>query len=108
MRTWIKNTLVAALGASAEQDERVLQRRQHDLLIAHSISAGISAEVARRLNLPPEIAFDTHALYGNTVSATMPLALATAARNELLPRGTRVLLTMGSSGVTSGLCSFTY
>lgn len=90
------------------RQDRELQRRRHDLLIAHSISAGISAETARRMDLPPKIAFDTHALYGNTVSATMPLALATAAQNGLLPRGTRVLLPMGSSGVTTGLCSFTY
>lgn len=90
------------------RDDRELQWRQHDLLIAHSISANISAETAIKMDLPPEIAFDTHALYGNTVSATMPLALATAAQNRLLPRGTRVLLAMGSSGVTTGLCSFTY
>jgi 3-oxoacyl-[acyl-carrier-protein] synthase III len=50
----------------------------------------------------------THARYGNTVSASVPLAMSLAVDEGRLVRGAHVLVVVGSAGLTAGLASFTY
>ena len=64
--------------------------------------------IASKLGLPYERYVSTHADFGNTVSATVPLGMSVALSDGRLKRGERVLVMIGASGVTVGLASFTF
>ena len=80
----------------------------HDIIIGHAASVASTFKVINLLNLDPNSVFETHSRFGNTVSASLPLGLAVAESEGKLQRGMRVLMIMGSAGVTSGLGSFKY
>jgi 3-oxoacyl-[acyl-carrier-protein] synthase III len=63
--------------------------------------------IARRIGVE-DILFPTHREYGNTVSASVPLAMSLALRANRLERGHRVLIVVGSAGISVGFCSFTF
>jgi 3-oxoacyl-[acyl-carrier-protein] synthase III len=85
-----------------------LRDRKYDLLIGHEVSLPTTRMVAKLLNIDPAIVFSTHARFGNTVSASLPLNIAIAEEEGRLKRGMQVLLAMGSAGVTSAFCAFRY
>ena len=64
--------------------------------------------IASKLRLPYERYVSTHAQFGNTVSATVPLGMSIALSDGRFKRGDRVLVLVGASGVTVGLASFTF
>ena len=80
----------------------------HDLLIGHAVNVPTTQKVVKMLKIDPKIIFETHPRFGNTVSASLPLALAVAEAEGRLERGMRVLLLMGSAGVSTAVGSFTY
>jgi len=80
----------------------------HDIVIGHAVSNSSTARVVKMLGLEPDSVFETHSRFGNTVSASLPLALAVAEAEGRLRRGMRVMLLMGSAGVTTALGSFEY
>lgn len=82
--------------------------RVHDLVVGHAVSVSSTLKVARLLNFDVSRVFETHARFGNTVSASLPLALAVAEAEGRLQRGMRVLLMMGSAGVSTAIGSFRY
>ena len=82
--------------------------RLHDIVISHAVSVSSHSTAIRLMNLDPSRAFETHSRFGNTVSASLPLAMAVAEAEGRLERGMRVLLLMGSAGVSTALGSFTY
>jgi 3-oxoacyl-[acyl-carrier-protein] synthase-3 len=73
-----------------------------DLFVYHQANSRIVRTVTERLDLPPERVLDRIALTGNTSSASIPLALATACEEGLLRRGARVLLAAFGAGFTWG------
>lgn len=85
-----------------------IAEREHDLIIGHAVSGFATKKVAHTLGLDTNRVFETHPRFGNTVSASLPLGLAVAESEGRLTRGMRVLLLMGSAGVTTGLGSFEY
>ena len=85
-----------------------LLNRVHDLVVGHAVSNTCTAKVASLLNIDLGRVFETHSRFGNTVSASMPLALAVAEGEGRLQRDMRVLLLMGSAGVSTAVGSFTY
>ncbi|MDP6559135.1 MAG: 3-oxoacyl-[acyl-carrier-protein] synthase III C-terminal domain-containing protein [Candidatus Binatia bacterium] len=82
--------------------------RVHDLVVTHAVSVPSHSMVLKLFNLDQKRAFETHSRFGNTVSASLPLALAVAEEEGRLQRGDRVMLVMGSAGVSTALGSFTY
>lgn len=80
----------------------------HDIMIGHAVNVPATQKVVRLLGIDPDIVFETHPRFGNTVSASLPLALAVAEAEGKLKRGMRVLLLMGSAGVSTAVGSFTY
>ena len=80
----------------------------HDILIGHAVNVPTTRKVVELLKIDPDIVFETHPRFGNTVSASLPLALAVAEAEGRLERGMRVLLLMGSAGVSTAVGSFTY
>ena len=85
-----------------------IAEQEHDLIIGHEVTGWVTKRVARGAGLDPERVFETHPRFGNTVAASLPLGLAVAESEGRLKRGMRVLLLMGSAGVTTGLGSFEY
>lgn len=87
--------------------EEILQRNglginDVDLFVPHQANLRIIEAVGSRLDIAPEKVFTNVAHYGNTSSASVPLALAEArAQGRLMP-GMRVLMTAFGGGLTVG------
>lgn len=90
------------------RETQAIAGKVHDLVIGHAVSNSSTEKVVRLMGLDQSSVFETHSRFGNTVSASLPLALAVAEAEGRLKRGMRVLLLMGSAGVTTALASFEY
>jgi 3-oxoacyl-[acyl-carrier-protein] synthase III len=93
---------------SHARETQAVASKVHDIVIGHAVSNSSTAKVVKLLGLDPNRVFETHSRFGNTVSASLPLALSVAEAEGRLRRGMRVLLVMGSAGVTTALASFEY
>lgn len=76
--------------------------REVDSFVLHQANARILASVARRLGLPAERFLSNIAALGNTVAASIPLALADCAVSGELRTGQKVLLAGFGGGLTWG------
>lgn len=73
-----------------------------DLFVYHQANARILDAVGERLGLPSSSVVDCIDRFGNTSSATIPIALADAEAGGLLRRGDTVLLGAFGAGLTWG------
>lgn len=73
-----------------------------DLLVPHQANQRITEAVGERMGLPGEKVFSNIARYGNTTAATIPIALAEAAREGRLFPGALVVTVAFGSGFTWG------
>ena len=62
----------------------------------------------KRLGIPAEAYVPTHAQFGNTVSASVPLGLSIARGTGRLRRGDRVLVIVAGAGIAVGFATFTF
>jgi 3-oxoacyl-[acyl-carrier-protein] synthase III len=85
-----------------------LAGRCYDVAFGHAASDAASLLVCRQIGIPVERLCLTHAEYGNTVSASVPLAMSLARRDGRLRRGMRVLVVVGSAGISVGLAGFVF
>jgi 3-oxoacyl-[acyl-carrier-protein] synthase-3 len=69
-------------------------------VIAHQANARILAQLSRRLGLPKQALYTVIERYGNTSSASLPIALDVAVRENRLNRGDVVLLGAFGGGLT--------
>ncbi|HTK32069.1 MAG TPA: ketoacyl-ACP synthase III [Candidatus Saccharimonadaceae bacterium] len=81
-----------------------ISRMPHDVIVGHSTSVPAARSVVKRLKLDTGRLVETFTRHGNTVSASLPLALSLAVDSGRLERGHRVLMVMASAGVTTGFC----
>lgn len=96
--TRVSEMTLAAVAAAGLELEDV------DVFAYHQANARILSAVGRRLDLPPEKVVNCIALTGNTMGATIPLALAEAEREGRLFDGARVLTAAIGAGFTYGAC----
>jgi 3-oxoacyl-[acyl-carrier-protein] synthase III len=82
--------------------------RAHDIVFGHSVSVASTSKTANMIGIDTSSVFETHDRFGNTVSASLPLGMAVAEEEGRLERGMRVLLLMGSAGVSTAMASFKY
>ena len=73
-----------------------------DLLIAHQANLRIIQAIAKRLELPPEKVFINIEKYGNTSSASVPIALDEANRQNRIKPDDLILLNAFGAGFTWG------
>lgn len=73
-----------------------------DLVVAHQANGRIVEAVGERLGVPREKLFVDVGRYGNTSSASIPIALADAAEQGSLDEGALVILTAFGSGFVWG------
>jgi 3-oxoacyl-[acyl-carrier-protein] synthase-3 len=98
----LSETTLAALrldGASASEI---------DAFVFHQANSRILLAVGARLGVEPERVPDYVGRFGNTSSATIPLALAEAAREERIASGSRLLLAAFGAGSTWGSLTMTW
>jgi len=72
------------------------------LVIPHQANQRITDAVGQRMGFPPERVFSNIAKYGNTTAASIPIALAEAAREGRLQSGDLLVLVAFGSGFTWG------
>ncbi len=97
----------AAVDAMSSEIEAVLDacgdgRDDVDLAVCHQANARIVTAVGRELGLPPEKVISYVAEFGNTSSASIPIALWKAQAEARLERGHRVVLAAFGAGFTWG------
>lgn len=71
-----------------------------DLFIPHQANLRIMEAVRRRLDIPPEKVFVNVDKYGNTSSASVPIALDEAVRSGKIQKGNLVLFSVFCAGFT--------
>lgn len=79
-----------------------------DLVVLHQASQLASDYLSRALGIPPEKLFGNIAHLGNTVSASIPIALRDAEAQGRLLRGQRVLIVGFGVGLSWGACLLTW
>ncbi|MGM0443499.1 MAG: beta-ketoacyl-ACP synthase III [Fibrobacterota bacterium] len=73
-----------------------------DLLIPHQANQRIIVKVGEKLGIPPERVVSNVARYGNTSSATIPIALAEAWAEGRVSKDSLIAFTALGGGVTAG------
>ncbi len=86
----------------------VLPGREHDVFFTHAATAKTGAFAKRKLGISQGRWYCTHTRYGNTVAASVPLAMSCATDDGVLERGSRLLAIVGSAGISVGFLSLTY
>jgi len=101
---------VKAMGDSAEEVLRItgLTNKEVDLLISHQANLRIIEATARRINLPADRVFINIEKYGNTSSASIPLALDEAVRSGRIKPGDLLVLVAFGAGFTWGSAAIRY
>lgn len=84
-----------------------LRNGRYDVCFAHNASEKVCEFVTDQLGVR-DIFFPTHRRYGNNVSAAIPLGMSLALQEGRLRRGDKVLIIVGSAGITVGFATFTF
>ena len=90
------------------RDDAVLKSFKHEIIFSHAASDAMSDKVIQSCNLGMEKGFNTHKRFGNTVSASVPLAMALAMQEGKLKENTNALIGFGSAGVSTAWCKFKF
>jgi 3-oxoacyl-[acyl-carrier-protein] synthase-3 len=95
---------VSSMAAIAEQAlaRNGLSRDDIQLVVPHQANLRILQAVAEKIGMPMDKFFTNLAKYGNTSSASIPIALDEAHRSGLLSAGDHVLLVSFGAGLTWG------
>jgi 3-oxoacyl-[acyl-carrier-protein] synthase III len=97
---------VAARLAEHYRSDDIVSRFEEDITFSHAASDSLTERIARNVGVGP--VYLTHARFGNTVSASVPLGMAVALREGVLSAGMNVLIGCGSAGVTTAWACFRY
>lgn len=102
-----------AVRSMVQASEEVLERagltmKDIDFLVPHQANLRIIEGVRERLKVPPEKAIVNIDRYGNTSSASIPIALGEAKERGLIKRGDRILMVAFGGGLTWGALLLKY
>jgi 3-oxoacyl-[acyl-carrier-protein] synthase-3 len=95
----VKSLEEAALIALSHND---MTSDSIDLLISHQANLRIIDAIAKRLDLPSEKIFINIEKYGNTSSASVPIAIDEAYRQNRIKKNDLILLDAFGAGFTWG------
>ncbi|OEU84845.1 MAG: hypothetical protein BA865_05520 [Desulfobacterales bacterium S5133MH4] len=88
--------------------DAVLKNFKHEIVFSHSASDAMSDKVIKSCKLGAETGYNTQKRFGNTVSASVPLAMGCALKEGKLKHNTNVLIGFGSAGVSTAWCKFKF
>jgi 3-oxoacyl-[acyl-carrier-protein] synthase III len=83
-----------------------LKSFKYDILFSHAASDPMTEKVIQLSKLDVKKAYNIHGRCGNTVSASVPLAMGLAMDDGSLKPGHNVMVGFGSAGFTSAWCAF--
>jgi 3-oxoacyl-[acyl-carrier-protein] synthase III len=86
--------------------DEYLKKCKYDIIFSHAASDPMTEKVIRLSKLDIKKAYNIHAKCGNTVSASVPLAMGLAIDDGTFKKGHDVLIGFGSAGFTSAWCAF--
>lgn len=92
----LEMTSLAAIRKASMTSDKI------DLFIPHQANLRIMEAVRRRLDIPPEKVFVNVDRYGNTSSASVPIALDEAVKSGRVKRGDLILFSVFGAGYTWG------
>jgi len=98
---------INALNEQYWSDEHFVESR-YDIIFGHAAGLPATRKVAQKLRLDEKKHYEIFPNYGNTVSASLPLAMSLALEAGEFERGDRALFVVGSAGVSSVLCLLEY
>jgi 3-oxoacyl-[acyl-carrier-protein] synthase III len=84
-----------------------LQGGTFDVAFGHEASEKLSADITKQCGVY-DAYFPTHRRFGNTVSASIPLAMSVAEEEGRLRRGDRVVILVASAGISVAFATFRY
>ncbi|MEM7069969.1 MAG: ketoacyl-ACP synthase III [Pseudomonadota bacterium] len=79
-----------------------------DIIFTHAVIERAFKEVAAGTKIPVGKHYSTLGKFGNTASATVPLAMSLALEEGRLKRGQQVGVGIGSAGITVAFATFTF
>lgn len=85
-----------------------LSQADFDICFNHAASMKANEMVAEKLGLTTERLYATHARFGNSVAASVPLAMSAALDEGRLERGQKIMVMIGSAGITVGFAKFVF
>ncbi|MBW2174488.1 MAG: hypothetical protein JRF64_07600 [Deltaproteobacteria bacterium] len=88
--------------------DAILNSFKHEIVFSHAASDAMSQKVIQSCNLGEEKGYHTHKRFGNTVSASVPLAMGCAMKEGRLKDSTNALIGFGSAGVSTAWCKFKF
>jgi 3-oxoacyl-[acyl-carrier-protein] synthase III len=86
--------------------DEYLKSFDYDILFSHAASDPMTEKVIKLSGLDKGKAYNIHARCGNTVSASVPLAMGLAMDDGSLKPDHNVMIGFGSAGFTSAWCAF--
>lgn len=90
------------------REDAVLNSFAHEIVFSHAASDAMSEKVIQSCKLGQEKGYNTHKRFGNTVSASVPLAMGCALKEGRLNNNTNVLIGFGSAGVSTAWSKFKF
>ena len=97
-------TAAMANGIKRAVDEAGLQQSNVDVVIPHQANIRIINTAAKNLDIPRERFFCNVEHYGNTSSASVPIALDEASKSGFLKKGDIIAMCAFGGGLTTGSC----
>lgn len=89
-------------------NDREINAYSFDISFAHSASDHASDFVNKKCTQNTKALYKIHYKFGNTISASVPLAMATAIKEKKLKHNDRVMIGMASAGLTTGWTRFRF
>lgn len=90
------------------REDTVVNNFKHEIVFSHAASDAMSDRVIKSCKLGENKGYNTHKRFGNTVSASVPLAMACAMKDGKLKNNTNVLTGFGSAGVSTAWSKFKF
>jgi 3-oxoacyl-[acyl-carrier-protein] synthase III len=87
-------------------EDEYLTAFNYDIIFSHAASDPMTEKVIKLSRLDLTKAYNIHSRCGNTVSASVPLAMGLAMDDGSLKPGHNILVGFGSAGFTSAWCAF--
>lgn len=105
--TPLTQACVKRIISTVRSDTR-LRSLKVDICFGHMVSETVTSQVERLLRFPRGKIYRIFSEYGNTVSASIPLAMSLALQDGSLRREQTVLLIAGSAGISVGFIAFEF
>ena len=102
----LNNTITAIINTYNKDD--FLKSLDYDIIFSHAVIARANQKISEGTGVPLDKHFSTLEEFGNTASATVPLAMSLALEQGKLQRGQRVGIVIGSAGITVAFLTFTF